>query len=38
MAARLVRCTCVWDLHERATARLLDDPFCPASGRHADER
>ncbi len=38
MAGRLVRCTCVWELQEGASDRLIGDPFCPAEGRHSDER
>ena len=35
---RLVRCTCVWNLHQEGPDRLVADPFCPADGRHRDER
>ena len=35
---RLVRCTCVWNLQPHGHDRLLADPFCPAEGRHRDER
>lgn len=38
MAGRLVRCTCVWEIQGAANGRLVSDPFCPAEGRHSDER
>ena len=38
MSKRLLRCTCVWNMQQEGPDRVVADPFCPAAGRHGDER
>ena len=38
MGRKLLRCTCVWGFEGNDPRRSVADPFCPAEGRHGDER
>ena len=38
MSGKLLRCTCVWEAQTEGPERVVTDPFCPAVGRHREER